>query len=327
MSGLSDSFDRPINYLRISVTDRCNLRCTYCMPPEGIPLMPHNEVLTYEEIHTVVQAAAELGIVKVRLSGGEPLVRLGLSYLVQLISQVKGIDDISLTTNGVLLAPFAAELKEAGLHRVNISLDSLDRRRFQSITGSDRLTDVLKGIEAAHEVGLEPVKINTVVMRGVNVDEVVDFARLTREEGWHVRFIERMPLQEAKRNFAADFVSAGEIKEHLAPLGELKPCLPKVGNGPAKYYRLPGAKGSIGFITPISEHFCFSCNRLRLTAEGKLLPCLLSEEHIDLREPLRKEASAEELRGLIREAVASKPRGHRLQEGFIPGIRMVQIGG
>ena len=297
------------------------------MPPEGIPLVPHNEVLTYEEIYTIVQLAAEMGITKVRLSGGEPLVRLGLANLIGLLSQVKGIDDISLTTNGVLLALQAAQLKEAGLHRVNISLDSLDREKLHTITGYDKLPEVLKGIEAAHKAGLEPVKINTVVIRGINDAEVMEFARLTQEEGWHVRFIELMPLQGSRRDFTASLVSADEIKERLTPLGSLESCLPSVGNGPAKYYRLPQAKGSIGFITPISEHFCFGCNRLRLTAEGRLLPCLLSEKYIDLREPLRRGASAEELGNLIQEAVDSKPMGHRLREGLVSRLPMSQIGG
>jgi len=326
MSGLCDSFERPVNYLRISVTDRCNLRCTYCIPSEGISLMPRQDLLTYEEIWGIVRLAAELGITKVRLSGGEPLIRLGLVNLVEMLSDIEAIDDLSLTTNGVLLERYAADFKEAGLRRVNISLDSLDRRRFQSITGEDKLDEVLKGIEAAHRAGLEPVKINMVVMRGVNDDEVVDFARRSKE-GWHVRFIELMNFTD-KGASPPEFVSAEEVRQVLAPLGELQPCTPPTGNGPAKYYRLAGAGGTIGFITPISEHFCFSCNRLRLTADGRLLPCLLSDEKVDLRSQLRGDASPEALKRLISEAAARKPEGHRLAKGVIPkkGL-MAQIGG
>jgi len=296
------------------------------MPSEGISLLPHQELITYEEIGTIVRLAVELGITKVRLSGGEPLVRIGLVNLIKMLSHIEGIDDLSLTTNGVLLESYAAPLKEAGLQRVNISLDSLDRRRFQSITGVDKLDAVLRGIEAARQVGLEPIKINMVVMRGVNDDEVIDFA-LRSKEGWHVRFIELMSFagNEAK---PLEFVSAEEMQQTLAALGELQPCLPPKGNGPAKYYRLPGASGTIGFITPISEHFCFSCNRLRLTADGRLLPCLLSDAEIDLIHPLREGASPDELKHLILEAVACKPEGHQLAGGIIPKKRrMAQIGG
>ncbi len=326
MSGISDSFQRPINYMRISVTDRCNLRCLYCMSPEGIALMPHSDLLTYEEINTVAQAAAELGINKVRLSGGEPLVRLGLVNLIRMLSQIEGIDDISLTTNGILLGPQAADLKEAGLQRVNISLDTLKRQRFEEITGYDKLLPVLEGIEQAHRVGLEPVKINVVVMRGINEDELLDFA-LQSQKGWHVRFIELMPfIGEGIRH--TEFVSAQEMWRTLASLGELQSCSPPVGDGPAKYYQLPGAKGTIGFITPISEHFCFKCNRLRLTADGRVLPCLLSDEEINLRSALRMRASSQEIKRLIVEAIASKPEGHRIAQGVIPqGRSMTQVGG
>ena len=326
MSGISDSFQRPINYLRISVTDRCNLRCIYCMPPEGIPLMPRSALLTYEEIQMVVRVAVEMGINKVRLSGGEPLVRAGLVNLIRMLSQIKGIDDLSLTTNGVLLKHQAAQLKEAGLHRVNISLDTLRRPRFREITGYDRLPEVLEGIEQAHKVKLEPVKINVVVMRGINDGELLDFALLSKE-GWHVRFIELMPLVNRGIKHP-EFVSAEEMYQGLASLGGLEPCSPPTGQGPARYYQLPGAKGTVGFITPISEHFCFRCNRLRLTADGRLLPCLLSDEEIDLRPALETGAPSQEIRRLILEAIASKPEGHRVAQGFVPQRRlMTQVGG
>ena len=326
MSGISDSFQRPINYLRISVTDRCNLRCIYCMPPEGIPLMPRSALFTYEEIEMVVRAAVEMGINKVRLSGGEPLARAGLVSLIRMLSQIKGIDDLSLTTNGVLLKHQAAQIKEAGLRRVNISLDTLKRPRFQEITGYDKLPEVLEGIEQAHKVKLEPVKINVVVMRGINDDELLDFASLSKE-GWHVRFIELMPLVNRGIKHP-EFVSAEEMYHSLASLGRLEPCSPPAGEGPARYYQLPGAKGTVGFITPISEHFCFKCNRLRLTADGKLLPCLLSDEEIDLRPALEMGAPSQEIRRLILEAIASKPEGHRVAQGFVPRRRlMTQVGG
>lgn len=325
MTGLSDSFQRPIDYLRISVTDRCCLRCIYCMPSEGISLMPRSDILSYEEIHTVAEAAAELGISKIRITGGEPLVRAGLPKLVQMLAQIKTIDDISLTTNGILLARYAARLKAAGLRRVNVSLDTLKADKFKHITRGGNIDDVLKGIEVARSVGLNPIKINMVVMFGVNDDELVDFAMRTIHDEWHVRFIEHMPFVEG--NTHSSFVPVSEMREHLAVLGKLEPCSFK-GNGPAKYFRLPGAKGTVGFITPVSEHFCFNCNRLRLTADGKLRLCLLSEEEIDLRQPLRNGMSSAELKKLIEEAVARKPLRHNLAEGQVPQNRpFSQVGG
>lgn len=328
MTGLSDSFQRPINYLRISVTDRCNLRCIYCMPHDGVKLMSHGDILTYEEIHSIVQAAAELGINKVRITGGEPLVRLGLPGLIRMLSQIESIDDIALTTNGILLGGYAAELKSAGLRRVNVSLDTLKPERFQYITGGGgRLDDVLEGIEVARSVGLNPVKINTVVMSGTNDDELVDFAAKTITDEWHVRFIELMPVA-GENTISSQFISVGEMRPRLEVLGELEPCLPSVGNGPAKYFCFPRAKGTIGFITPVSEHFCIQCNRLRLTADGKLRPCLLSENEIDLKHPLRTGISSAGLKKLIEEAAALKPKHHHLAEGYVPkGRPFSQVGG
>jgi cyclic pyranopterin phosphate synthase len=328
VTGLSDSFQRPINYLRISVTDRCNLRCIYCMPPEGVCLMSHGDILTYEEIGTVARAAAELGIDRIRLTGGEPLVRLGLAELIEMLAQIEAIDDISLTTNGTLLSGCAAELKQAGLKRVNISLDTLKPDRFELITRSGgSLSQVLEGIEAARGVGLEPVKLNMVVMSGINDDELPDFAAKTIAEEWHVRFIELMPLA-SETVPAARFVSASEMRKKIEQLGELEPCLPAIGNGPARYFRLPHARGTIGFITPVSEHFCFQCNRLRLTADGKLRPCLLSDDEIDLKQPLRRGVSSAGLKKLIEEAVANKPLRHHMAEGYVPKERpFSQVGG
>ncbi len=287
--------------------------------------MPHSEILRYEEIQAVAQAAAALGINKLRLTGGEPLVRADLTHLVQMLSQVKGITDIALTTNGVLLRQYAAPLREAGLRRVNVSLDTLKRERFHRIARRDRLGDVLNGIAAAKGAGLEPVKVNMVVIRGINDDEVQDFARLTIEEGWHVRFIELMPFGIGEN---LSFVPTGEIQEHLLSVGALEPCLPSQGNGPAKYFRFRGAQGTVGFISPLSEHFCLNCNRLRLTVAGKLRPCLLSDEEVELKASLRRGASPEELKGLIKQAVAQKPERHHLSEGVSLRRRtMCQVGG
>jgi cyclic pyranopterin phosphate synthase len=325
MIGPLDSFGRSINYLRISVTDRCNLRCIYCMPPEGVPQMSHSEILSYEEIRTIVQAAAELGINKIRLTGGEPLVRAELPKLVHMLSQVEGIEELSLTTNGTLLKKYALELKQAGLYRVNVSLDTLKADKFRYITRLGRLKDVLEGIEAAKKAGFDPVKINTVVMRGVNDDEILDFARMTCEEGWHVRFIELMPFKGV-----AAFVPCTELQQHISLLGKLEPSVPITGNGPAIYYRLAGAKGTIGFISPLTEpSFCSRCNRMRLTPDGRLRPCLLGEDEIDLKMPLRNNASMEELKSLILKAVASKPEHHSLEGGNVRLVnrKMSQIGG
>lgn len=325
MSGIPDSFGRSIDYLRISVTDRCNLRCIYCMPPEGVPQIAHSEILTYEEIRAVVRAAAELGINKVRLSGGEPLVRADLPKLIWMLCKVRGIEELSLTTNGVLLKEYARELKQAGLTRVNVSLDTLKPDKFRHITRLGKLEAVLAGIEAARGAGFELVKINTVVMRGINDDEILDFARMTYKDGWHIRFIELMPFKGV-----AEFVPSSELRQHVSQLGKLEPCTPVAGNGPAMYYRLAGAKGTIGFIDPITETaFCSRCNRMRLTSDGKLRPCLLGEDEIDLKVALRNNASMEELKHLILKAVASKPARHHLGEGKtrLVNRKMSQIGG
>ncbi len=327
MTGLSDSFQRPINYLRISVTDRCNLRCIYCMPDEGIPTIPHRQILSYEEIRNIAAAAAELGINKIRLTGGEPLVRAGLPRLIQMLADLDVFDDISLTTNGTLLAPYAAELKSAGLHRVNVSLDTLQPDRFRQITRCGNLEDTLHGIATAKAAGLNPVKINMVVMAGINDDEITDFAARTIDREWHVRFIELMPSAGSEVTNSR-FVPVSQIRQRLEKLGRLEPCATSTGNGPARYFRLPDATGTIGFITPLSEHFCFQCNRLRLTADGGLRPCLLSDEEIDVKHALRNGASTEALKRLIQEATARKPRGHHLASGLAPqGRNFSQIGG
>jgi cyclic pyranopterin phosphate synthase len=327
MTGISDSFQRPINYLRISVTDRCNLRCVYCMPEAGIDLMSHYDILSYEEINTVAKAAAELGINRIRLTGGEPLVRAGITDLVSLLAGIETIEDLSLTTNGTLLAQYAAGLKEAGLQRVNISLDTLKPDRFRQITRCGNLADTLKGIEAALAAGLTPVKINVVVMAGVNDDEINDFAAKTVKDGWNVRFIELMPVS-SNEPVSDRLFSVSEMRKRIETMGKLEPWKVEAGNGPARYFRLPGASGTVGFISPVTEHFCFQCNRLRLTADGKLRPCLLSEAEIDLKGPLRGGAPVEELKNLISQAIANKPKGHHLAEGTRhQGRPFSQVGG
>lgn len=326
MTDLVDSFSRRINYMRISVTDRCDLRCIYCTDRFD-PNLDHADILRYEEIHRIVQAAAGLGVKKLRLTGGEALARLHLCRLVEMLVNTEGIDEVSLTTNGTQLARHVDELKAAGLSRVNVSLDSLKRDRFEQITGSDRLNDVLAGIEAAREAGLNPVKINMVVLRNVNDDEVLDFARKTLSDGWHVRFIEHMPFVNG--NGAEGVVSIHDIMSSIEQsLGELSPHLPTSGNGPARYFRLPDASGTLGFIGAVTECFCSECNRFRLTADGHLRPCLLDDDEVDLQGPLRRGADIEELKHLILEAATRKQQQHHLGENGAPEKRqMWQIGG
>jgi cyclic pyranopterin phosphate synthase len=268
-----------------------------------------------------------MGISRVRITGGEPLVRLGIVDFIQMVARIKELEDISITTNGMLLAKFAADLKKAGLDRVNVSLDTLKAEKFKQICRGGDINEVLKGIAAARETGLTPVKINTVVMSGVNDDEILDFARKTIDEEWHVRFIELMPYAGQSGKVPGG-ITAREIKKRLDPLGKMEPYKHSRGNGPAKYYKFPNAKGTIGFITALSEHFCVSCNRLRLTADGKLRPCLMSETMIDLREPLRSGISSDKLKELIMKAVAAKPKEHHLAEGQKPNDRpLCQVGG
>lgn len=324
-----DDFGRAINYLRVSVTDRCNLRCVYCMPAGGVEKRTHAEILRYEQLALIIRAAAELGICKVRLTGGEPLARLGLVDFVRMVAAIPGIDDLSMTTNGTLLARHATDLATAGLHRVNISLDTLREQRFAQITRRSRLQDVWAGIAAAQAAGLAPIKFNMVVVRGLNDDEITAFARRTLSHGWHVRFIELMPIG-ANVNWAGDgVVPIPEIRAHIeADVGPLEPVHGPKGNGPARYFRLSGAEGTLGFIGARSEHFCAACNRLRLTADGRLRPCLMSDHEIDLRPTLRAGANLEEVKALLTEAIHHKPQSHRLAEDFSPQDRtMAEIGG
>ena len=324
-----DDFGRAISYLRVSVTDRCNLRCVYCMPAEGVEKQEHSQILRYEELALIIRAAAALGIGKVRLTGGEPLARLGLTDFVRMIAGIPGIDDLSMTTNGTLLARHAAGLALAGLHRVNISLDTLRQDRFRQITRRGRIQDVWAGIAAAQAAGLTPIKINMVVIRGLNDDEVVDFARKTLTDGWHVRFIELMPIG-ANVDWAGDgTVPIPAIRSRIEEqVGPLKPIHGPTGHGPARYHQLAGAEGSVGFIGARSEHFCHECNRLRLTADGRLRPCLMSDNEIDLREALRGDDNVDAVRSLLAEAIHRKPSSHHLNEALAPRDRtMAQIGG
>ncbi|WP_066636661.1 GTP 3',8-cyclase MoaA [Desulfolucanica intricata] len=324
-----DGYMREINYLRVSVTDRCNLRCIYCMPPDGIEMARHEDILSLEEIEQVIRAAADIGVRKIRFTGGEPLVRKGLVELVERTAAIPTIDDIALTTNGVFLPQYGEALKEAGLNRVNISLDTLREDRFQKITRLGQLADVWKGINTALRLGLNPIKINNVIMLGINDDEVLDFVRLTTEQPLHVRFIELMPIGSNNTWTEGRYISNDQVRNTIIKFfGELQEEKKVAGNGPARYYRLPGAPGTIGFISAISSHFCNQCNRLRLTSMGTLRSCLYSEQEVDLKVPLRQGAGRKELRQLIARAVKLKPEKHKMNEGWQDKERvMFQIGG
>lgn len=277
---------KTVDYLRLSVTDRCNFRCSYCMPPEGIPFRDHRDMLTYEDMVFFVRVAVEVGISKVRLTGGEPLVRKGLSELVAQLSALEGVDDISLTTNGALLPRFAARLREAGLRRVNISLDSLEPTRFRELTRGGSLGQALAGVEAAFAQGLEPVKINVVMLPEL-LGEVKAFAELTRERSLHVRFIEWMPVGGCGPQGDGDSITRDQLMAAFSSVGTLVPVASPGGWGPAQYYRLPGHLGTLGFISSMSDHFCGHCNRLRLTADGRLKSCLFSDDEVEVAGPVR----------------------------------------
>jgi cyclic pyranopterin phosphate synthase len=306
---VKDPFGREISYLRAAVTDRCNLRCAYCMPSKGVAPLRHEDILRYEEIVRLMRVAVSVGISRVRLTGGEPLVRKDLVTLVDGLTALPGLEEVSLTTNGTLLAPLAADLARAGLRRVNISLDSLQPARFRRLTRGGNLAKVLAGIEAALAAGLAPVKLNTVVMAGINDDEVADLARLTLAWAVHVRFIEFMALGVSAGR-GAGYVASEVLWERLQPLAEAAGGVEELevsGSGPARSFRLKGAQGSFGFISPVSQRFCDRCNRLRLTADGHLRPCLLSIREIDVKGPLRAGAGEAEVARLFAEAVQLKP--------------------
>ena len=326
---LTDQHDRRLTYLRISITDRCNLRCVYCRPPEGITKLQHADILTYEEILRLAKIALGLGVKKVRITGGEPLVRKGVFDFIERVSSLPGLRDLCLTTNGIHLAENLDRLRAAGVRRLNVSLDSLHRNKYREITGYDGLERVWEGIRLAEKMGLEPVKINVVVLKGVNDDEVLDFARLSLERPYHIRFIEYMPLGPARDRFPAYHLSNAWVKDRLEHLGKLMEVPHDPQDGPAERYRVEGARGEIGLISPLTNHFCHDCNRLRLTSTGRLRVCLLSDREIDMKGPLRSGASDRDLVGLFLKAASSKPRGHHLDSrnsGTANG-QMCAIGG
>lgn len=331
MSELIDSHGRKINYIRVSVTDRCNLRCIYCMKKVGLEHMEREEILSFEEIENVIRIAVRLGISKVRLTGGEPLVRKGFINFVENVSKIEGIKDLSLTTNGSLLERYAEKLKKAGIRRVNISLDTLKPERYKEITTRGEIIDVFKGIEAARKFGIKPVKINVVVIRGMNDDEIANFAKFAFENDLNVRFIEYMPVGATDLWDKDKCVSVDEMLNELKKIGKIE----KIGNednGPAEYYKFEGKKGKIGLISPISNHFCSSCNKLRLTADGRLRKCLFSDEEVDIRKILRSVGDGDvekEVEEAVLKAVSTKPEKLDLERlGELVFKRtMSQIGG
>jgi cyclic pyranopterin phosphate synthase len=312
MKQLLDNYQRRINYLRLSITDRCNLRCRYCMPEEGVEMVGHGDLLTYEEIVRTIEVFACHGISKVRITGGEPLVRRGVVDLVKAIARIKGIKDLSLTTNGVLLKEYAGALVQAGLRRINISLDTLRPDRFADITRRDNFKEVWEGIEEALRQRLSPVKVNVVVIKGLNDDEIKDFARLSLTYPLHIRFIEFMPVGDGNEWHGEETIPSSQIMEEIRGIGELIPMGPYENGGPAKRYYIKGGKGEIGFISPISSHFCAQCNRLRLTPDGKIRTCLFSDEEIDLKAALRKVGGEATLEEILYRALQAKPEGHRI---------------
>lgn len=311
---MRDNFDREINYLRVSITDRCNLHCSYCRPKEGISLKGHSDILRYEEIVRVVSVAVKMGLIKVRVTGGEPLVRRGITDFLASLKTINGLQDISLTTNGILLGQFAKSIYDAGVRRINISLDSLNKEKYARITNGGDLDAVLQGIAKAEEVGFSPIKINTVAIKGFNEDEVLAFTQLAKDKPFQVRFIELMPVGEMKSDFGEDYLPTSQLVQIISRHHELEPLSgkKKKSDGPAKIYKIKGGLGEIGFINPVSSHFCVTCNRLRLTADGKLRICLLREEEIDLKKALQDNCSDTELENLIRKAILLKPKHHDL---------------
>jgi len=323
-----DRFGRNIHYLRISLTDHCNLRCVYCMP-EDMTFRPNAELMQDDEILHLVSLFSSLGFDKIRLTGGEPTVRANLVQLVEGICQTPGVRTISMTTNGVLLGRLAQPLADAGLERVNISIDTLDPQKFRRLTRWGSLEDVWAGILAAERAGLTPVKLNAVVVRGYNESDVVDLARLTIDHAWQLRFIEMMPFAGATDLQVNQMVTMEEVKSRVeAALGTMEPARDGELDGEARVFRLPGALGEVGFISSVTQPFCDLCTRARLTADGRLRLCLLREGEVDLLTPLREGLSLDELRQVILDRIWYKPWGHGLAEGAIPLNRvMSEIGG
>ena len=322
-----DQYGRSIEYLRISVTDRCNFRCVYCMPEKGLDWLPKPQILSYEEITAVVQQLAPLGLKRLRITGGEPTIRPDLVTLIGMLRAVPGIEDIALSTNGVKLPQMAVALRAAGLDRVNMSADSLRPSRIAEIARRSFAFDPVTAARAATDAGLDPLKLNVVVMRGVNDDEIEDFAALTVDQPWHVRFIEIMPVGDMAAAEFAHVMPSDELLARIAArFGALEAADgPARGNGPARYQRIRGAAGSIGVITPMSHTYCDSCNRVRLTADGHLRTCLYGDHEVNLRDPLR---AGEPLEPLFRQALADKPKEHELLQLRVGGLKALsQVGG
>jgi cyclic pyranopterin phosphate synthase len=325
---MEEAASRQINYLRMSITDRCNLRCVYCTYWKEWQKQPAAEILRYEELLRLAAVAAEAGVRKVRITGGEPLVRRGLVGFLQKLNRLPGIDQVCLTTNGVLLRELAPAIYSAGVRHLNVSLDTLKRDRYRRITGSDNLPAVMAGLRQAASLGFHPLKINCVVLRGINDDEVLDIARLAREYPFQVRFIELMPTT-SQPWWQRHFLSMAEVRRRLTVLGRLEPLIREATAGPARTFRVPGFQGELGFISPMSEHHCRTCNRLRLTADGKLRPCLLAASELDLKGHLRLGLGDDLLGYLFQEAVALKAgkAGFSSAHSHHPGQSMVSIGG
>jgi GTP 3',8-cyclase len=321
-----DQFGRAIEYLRISVTDRCNFRCVYCMPETGMQWLPKSEILSYEEIADVARQLAPLGLRRLRITGGEPTIRPQIHELVRMLRAIPEITDIALSTNGVRLPELGGLLRESGLDRVNMSVDSLRPDRIVRIARRDLGFDPVRSAEAAERAGLDPIKLNMVVMRGVNDDEVESLARLTLEHPWHVRFIELMPVGDLRSLTWEHVVPSDEILARLRAIAPLAPAAgPAKGNGPATYYQWAGARGTVGVITPMTHTYCASCNRVRLTADGRLRTCLFGNHEVDLRTPLR---AGERLEPFFRDALANKPKEHELLQMKVGGLRALsQVGG
>lgn len=325
---LVDSFQRSVSYLRISVTDRCNLHCRYCAPFNPLHL-DREQMLSLEEIYRLAHIGTQLGITKIRLTGGEPLVRHGIIDFIERLSNLPGLQDLGLTTNGTLLAEKCVALKKAGLNRINISLDTLQRDKFRELTGADLFQQVWSGIMASAELGFQPLKINTVMMKGFNDNELEDIAALSLRYPFHIRFIEYMPIGTDPLAAERHFMSIADLEARLGRMGHLIPITAQDHDGPAQRFRFEGAPGEIGLIGSMSAHFCRTCNRLRLTAAGQLRPCLLSDDQVDIITPLRQGASDKDLEAIFIQAVASKRGEHRLTFGRdqILQTKMVSIGG
>ncbi len=322
---LRDQFGRGIEYLRISVTDRCNFRCLYCMPLEGMQWLAKKDILSYEEIADVVRQLAPLGLRRLRITGGEPTIRPDLPSLIRQLRAVPGIEDIALSTNGVKLPELAQPLRDAGLDRINMSADSLREDRIIAIARRNLGLSPVVAARAAQAAGLGPIKFNVVVMRGINDDEVVDFARLATEHPWHIRFIELMPVGDMRELTMEHVVPSEEVLDRIGALGTLTSDAGPRGNGPAKYYRIDGSPGTVGVITPMTHTYCGSCNRVRLTADGRLRTCLYGDHEVNLRDPLRR---GEPMEPLFRQALAEKPKEHQLLQMQVGGLRALsQVGG